>query len=231
MSADGNNAPFGRLAAKLAAILVLFFLISGGVLFGAAGTFDYPGAWILLGAFFIVCATTFPYYLRKDPEFLRKRMDYSEREKPQRLIVSLSLLPFLGFFLIPALDRRFGWTPFSWITIAIGCVLFAASYLGIFRVFAANRYASRTVKIQEGQRVIDSGPYAIVRHPMYALVAPIYASVPLILQSPWGILPLPLILAILVARIRNEERVLLEGLPGYADYMKKVRWRLVPLLW
>jgi ABC-type multidrug transport system permease subunit len=95
MSADGNNAPFGRLAAKLAAIMVMFFLISGGVLFGAAGTFDYPGAWILLGAFFIVYATTFPCYLRTDPEFLRQRMACSELQKAQRLIVSLSPVPLL----------------------------------------------------------------------------------------------------------------------------------------
>lgn len=233
MAKDGSTgkAGIGRLAARSALVLILTFGALAGILFGIAGTFDYPGAWILLASFLAIAVSLFAYYLRKDPEFLRKRMDYREREKPQRLIVGLSLLPFLGFFALPALDRRFGWTPFSWIIIASGFLLFSLSYLAVMVVFAANRYAARTIRIQEGQRVIDSGPYAIVRHPMYALVSPIYAGIVLTLQSPWGLVFIPLALAVLVARILNEEKVLRDGLPGYAEYMKKVRWRLVPLIW
>jgi protein-S-isoprenylcysteine O-methyltransferase Ste14 len=226
-----ENVSIPRLVAKLVTVSVIFLGALGGILFGLAGTWDYPGAWILLGAFILIVVSLFSYYLRKDPEFLRKRMDYSEREKPQRSIIGLSFFPFTAIFVIPALDRRFGWTPFSWPLIITGLAVFALSYLALLAVFAANRYAARTVKIQEGQKVIDTGPYAIVRHPMYALVPIIYAGVPLILQSPWGLLPLPLMVAVLVPRILNEEKVLIDGLPGYAEYMKKVRWRLLPLVW
>jgi protein-S-isoprenylcysteine O-methyltransferase Ste14 len=228
---SGEKAPIGRLARKLAAVMVLFFGVLAGLLFGLAGTLDYPGAWILIFFFLAIAVGLFAYYLRKDPEFLRKRMDYREREKPQRLIVSISVIPLLAIFVIPALDRRFGWTSFSWIMVAVGGVIFILSYLAIMAVFAANRYAARTIKIQEGQKVIDSGPYAIVRHPMYSLILPLYAGIPLLLQSPWGLLPLPLVVAVLVARILNEEKVLIGGLPGYAEYMKKTRWRILPLIW
>jgi len=145
--------------------------------------------------------------------------------------VSLSLVPFLGVFVLPALDRRFGWTSFSLAIIIVGIALFGLSYAGLTVVFATNRYAARTVKIQDGQKVIDTGPYAIVRHPRSALVCPVSAGVSLILQSPWGLVPLPLIVLVLVARIMNEEKVLMDGLPGYGAYMKKVKWRLVPFIW
>ncbi len=219
------------LIAKLVLIIVVFYGCLFALVFGVAGTFDYPGAWILMGLFFVIAVGLFAYYLVKDPEFLRKRMDYREREKSQRAIVSLSLVPFLGVFVLPALDRRFGWTSFSLAIIIVGIALFGLSYAGLTVVFATNRYAARTVKIQDGQKVIDTGPYAIVRHPMYALVCPVYAGVSLILQSPWGLVPLPLIVLVLVARIMNEEKVLMDGLPGYGDYMKKVKWRLVPFIW
>lgn len=229
--APNGKTSIGRLVGRLIVLMLVFFVILGGILFGVAGTWNYPGAWILLGLFFAIAVGLFSYYLRKDPEFIRKRMDYREREKPQRVIITLSLIPYLGFFVIPALDVRFGWTPFSWGLIAAGCAVFILGYLALMAVFAANRYAARTVKIQEGQKVIDTGPYAIVRHPMYALVTPVYSGVSLLLQSPWGLLAIPLILAVLVARILNEEKVLRDGLPGYAEYMKKVRWRILPFVW
>jgi protein-S-isoprenylcysteine O-methyltransferase Ste14 len=219
------------LIARIILICLLFFSMLGATLFGAAGTFDYPGAWILLAIFLAIGLGLFSYYLRTDPDFLRKRMDYSEREKPQRLIVSLSLLPFMAVFVVPALDRRFGWTTFSWPLVYAGAVVFVSGYVLLMIVFRANRYAARTVKIQEGQKVIDSGPYALVRHPMYLSVLPIYAGIPLILQSAWGLLALPFMVAVLVARILNEEKILKAGLGGYADYMKKTRWRLLPFIW
>ncbi len=219
------------IIAKLVLIIVVFYGCLFALVFGVAGTFDYPGAWILMAVFFVIAVGLFSYYLVKDPEFLRKRMDYREREKRQRAIVSLSLIPFLGVFVLPALDKRFGWTPFSWPLIIAGVAVFGLSYAGLSVVFAANRYAARTVKVQDGQKVIDTGPYAIVRHPMYALVCPIYAGISLMLQSPWGLAPLPLIVLVLVARIQNEEKVLIEGLSGYANYVKKVKWRLVPFIW
>jgi protein-S-isoprenylcysteine O-methyltransferase Ste14 len=235
--ADQEKKPFGgsssiaALIARLALTLTLFFCVLAAMLFGLAGTWDYPGAWICLILFLAIASIVFIFYLRKDPEFLRKRFDYKEREKPQRAIVSLTAIPLVAIFAVPALDRRFGWTPFSWTGIALGLALFGAGYAALLAVFSVNRYAARTVRLQEGQKVIDRGPYAIVRHPMYSAIPFIYAGIPLILQSPWGILPLPLVMAGLVARILNEERLLRAGLPGYEEYVKRVKWRLVPFLW
>jgi protein-S-isoprenylcysteine O-methyltransferase Ste14 len=211
--------------------LVLFFPIVGGLLFGLAGTFDYPGAWSLLASLLVVAVAMVAYYLKTDPEFLAKRSDYREKEKTQKGIIGLALLPSLSLFAVPALDRRFGWTPFSWAIIAAGLALVFIGFAFLMAVMRANRFAARTIKIQEGQRVIDSGPYALVRHPMYLAAILVYAGMPLALQSLWGLLGIPFLVAVLVLRIVDEEKILLSGLAGYGEYLKKVRWRLLPRVW
>jgi protein-S-isoprenylcysteine O-methyltransferase Ste14 len=231
-SRDGG-APDSRPALIAKMFLVSFLLLSGagGLLFGVAGTFDYPGAWILLAVFLSVGLVTYPFFLRRDPEFLAKRLDYGEKEKDQKRVLGFMLFPLLALLVVPALDRRLGWTPPSRWTLYSGGILFAAGYAFIMSVLLRNRYASRTVKIQEGQRVIDTGPYAVVRHPLYAFSIPVYAAMPLILQSAWGLVPLPFLAACIALRAVYEERFLKKELPGYAEYMARVRWRLLPFVW
>ena len=154
-----------------------------------------------------------------------------EKEREQSLIVRLSYFYFLATFLLPGFDKRFGWsdTPIWLVLFANGMVLLG--YILVMRVFRENSYASRIVEVEQGQRVIDTGPYALVRHPMYLGVTLLYVMTPLALGSYWSLILALLIIPILIARILNEEAVLTRDLVGYTEYQKKVKFRLLPLVW
>lgn len=203
----------------------------GAIFFVPAGTFAYWQAWIYLAIICVPMLLVVNYFLKTAPDFLERRMRMREPETPQRVIVGLSYVAFGAMFLLPGLDRRFGWSDVPIPVVLIADVFVVLGYGFVFLVFKANRYASRVVEVEAQQTVITTGPYALVRHPMYAGVLVMYLASPLALGSYWAMLPNILLVGILVARIINEEALLRRELLGYIDYTHKVRFRLIPKIW
>lgn len=204
----------------------------GAILFIPAGTLRYWQAWLWLGVVLIPLLVVGTYLFLKDPALLERRMHTRETEKPQKLMVRLSLIWFVLAFLIPGLDRRFHWSRVPEGIVWASALLVFIGYLMVVMVLRENSYASRVVEVAEGQKVIETGPYAVVRHPMYLGSMILYAFTPLALGSYWAVLPMWLFIVILVVlRIPNEEEVLKRELPGYEEYMQKVKYRLLPGIW
>ena len=196
-----------------------------------AGTLAYWEAWAFLAIILIPMALTTAILLARDPELLERRMRAREKDPAQGRIVALAGIVFLALLLIPAFDRRFGWShvPLPAVIAADVVVLVA---FGLFvRVLRENRSASRVIEVQPGQRVVATGPYAVVRHPMYTAVALLSLATPVALGSWWAFIPAGLLLVVLEERIKHEERVLTTELPGYRDYMKTTVYRLIPGVW
>ncbi|MBA7664421.1 hypothetical protein ES703_72482 [subsurface metagenome] len=171
------------------------------------------------------------YLLKKDPELLERRMKIKEKEEPQKVFVKLSILVFFIAFIIPGFDYRFEWSEVPFIVIIIADLFIFIGYLLFFLVLKENTYASRIIEVEKGQKVISTGPYAIIRHPMYVAVLTMYILSPLALGSYWAvlaILPLPVLV---IFRIKNEEKILIDELPGYREYTQKVKYRLIPYIW
>jgi protein-S-isoprenylcysteine O-methyltransferase Ste14 len=209
-------------------------LALGIVLFLPAWTLDYWQAWVFI-VVFLVCANAIGIYLSlKDPELLERRKKFgpaAEQTTAQKIIISLSLLGTLAMLVVSALDHRFGWSSVpAYISLA-GDVLVALGFVINYLVFKENSYGASTIQTVEGQKVISTGPYALVRHPMYVGVLIMMLGVPLALGSAWGLVVLTLMMPVLVWRILDEEKVLKHDLPGYTEYTEKVRHRLVPHLW
>jgi protein-S-isoprenylcysteine O-methyltransferase Ste14 len=158
-------------------------------------------------------------------------MKFREKEKAQSVIVSLSWIPMFLAFLLPGFDVRLGWSKVATPVVIGAEILVFVGYMMIFFVFRENRFASRVVEVSQGQKVIDTGPYALVRHPMYLGTVIMYVFSPIALGSYWAVIPGVLIIPVLAARLLNEEKVLIRDLPGYAEYMKKVRYHLLPGIW
>lgn len=206
-------------------------LLIGLLLFLPAGTFAYWNVWLFMGLLFVPMFFLGVVLLLKAPELLAKRLQSKEKEEEQKSVVLGSLLIFVGGFVVAALDFRFQWTRLPLVVVIIASVILLVSYGLYAEVMRENAYLSRTVEIQENQKVIDTGLYGIVRHPMYFATTMLFLSIPLVLGS--GIafllfLPYPFLL---VKRIRNEEEVLEKGLEGYTEYKKKVKYRMIPFLW
>ena len=206
-------------------------LLVGLLLFLPAGTFAYWQAWLLLGVLFVPMFFAGLIMLRRSPELLRKRLNAREEQMEQKSVLLLSGLMFLAAFLLAGLDRRFHWSLLPRAVSWTAAVIFLLAYALYAEVLRENVYLSRTVEVQEGQTVIDTGLYGLVRHPMYTSTVFLFLSMPLILGSLPAFAVMLLYIPIIVKRIRNEEAVLAEGLPGYADYMRRVKYRLVPHLW
>ena len=206
-------------------------VLMGLVLFLPAGTFAYTNAWLFMALLFIPMICLGIVLFLKAPALLEKRLHTKEKEKTQVGVVLFSALMFVGAFVIAGLDYRFGWTfvPRWLVIVAAGLQLFA---YGLYaEVMRENAYLSRTVEVQENQRVVDTGLYGIVRHPMYMTTVLLYLAMPLVLGSWLSFLIMLLYPVIIVFRIRNEEKVLEEGLPGYTEYKNKVKYRLLPFIW
>ena len=211
--------------------LMLGFVLLGALLFLPAGTFYYPGAWLFFGVLFIPMLLIGILLLLKSPKLLEKRLNNKEKEKSQRGVIALSALMFPAGFLISAFDFRFQWSRVPlWCMIAAAS-LFLIGYALYAEVMRENAYLSRTIEVQEGQRVIDTGLYGVVRHPMYMATFLMFLPMPLILGSFWGLIPFALYPFVIVVRILNEEKVLVEGLVGYEDYRKKVKYKILPFIW
>jgi len=222
------------LASRAWISLILLAAFMGALIFGLAGTLRYWQAWVYLLLFFGLSGLLTAELLRRDPALLERRMKggpQAERRPAQRVIMVGASLAFLSLLAVPALDQRFHWSSVPLVGIVIGNVLFAIGFLFVVRVYRENTYTSATIEIHEGQRVIDTGPYAIVRHPMYSGALLYMLGTPLALASYWGLLGFVLMLLVIVWRLQDEERMLSGELPGYADYRARVHWRLIPGVW
>ena len=207
------------------------FAAVGLLLFLPAGTLRYWNAWLFSALMFLPMLMVGILLFLKAPELLEKRLNTREQEGTQKAVVALSALMFCLGFVLAGLDFRFGWSHMPTWLVAAAAVLQLVSYGLYAEVMRENAYLSRTVEIQENQKVIDTGLYGVVRHPMYLAVTLLFLTIPLVLGS-WPCFVLFLCTpALLVLRIRNEEQVLVRGLPGYTEYQQRVRWRLIPFIW
>jgi protein-S-isoprenylcysteine O-methyltransferase Ste14 len=219
---------------KAYASLAILCLVMAAVLFAGAGTLDYWQAWTFLVAYFAASLAITIYLIMKDPALLERRMSggpFAEKEPAQKIIMSLTSLGFIALILLPALDRRFGWSHLSPLTVLFGEVLILLGYLGIFFVFRENSFAAATIQSPDDQRVISTGPYAFVRHPMYATALVMLLGMPIALGSWWGVLIVLVLVPALIWRLLDEERFLARNLSGYVAYQESVRYRLIPLVW
>jgi protein-S-isoprenylcysteine O-methyltransferase Ste14 len=212
-------------------VLILYPLLVCLFLFLPAGSFRYWEGWIYSLALFIPMIITMFYLLKKDPELLKRRLRLKEKEEKQKIIVRLFRLPFILCFLIPGFDYRFNWSEVPPILVVIGNIMVFLGYLWVFLVFKENSYASRIVEVEKEQKVISTGPYSVVRHPMYLGIIVMYLFTPLALGSWWALVVFIFLPLVLIFRIFNEEEVLLRDLPGYKEYCQKTRYRLIPYIW
>lgn len=206
-------------------------VLIGALLFLPAGTLHYPQGWLLMGILFIPMFLAGLVMMASNPNLLRSRLNAKEKQREQSLVVKLSGLMFLTGFILAGLSFRFGWWMLPrWVSI-LGAVLFLISYALYAEVLRENTWLSRTIEVQEGQTVVSTGLYGIVRHPMYAVTLVLFLSMPLVLGSAPAFVVFLAYPAIIARRIRNEEEVLARELPGYAEYKQKVKWRLLPFIW
>ena len=206
-------------------------ILVGALIFLPAGTLAFPNGWLLMGILFVPMFCAGLVMMAKNPYLLSRRLDAKEKEAEQSLVVKLSGLMFLVGFILAGLDFRFGWLPLpGWVS-TVGAIFFLLSYLMYAEVLRENTYLSRTIEVQEGQTVVDTGLYGIVRHPMYSATLVLFLSMPLVLGSLISFVVFLAYPAIIAKRIRNEEKVLEEGLQGYREYKQKVKYRLIPYIW
>lgn len=203
----------------------------GVLIFLPAGTLHYPNGWLLMGVLFVPMFLAGVILMAKNPVLLQKRLNAREKQPEQGLVIKLGGLMFIAGFVIAGLSFRFGWVMLPGAVSWVGAALFLLSYLMYGEVLRENTYLSRTVEVQQGQRVIDTGLYGIVRHPMYSVTVIMFLSMPLVLGSVISFVIFLAYPVIIVKRIRNEEKVLEEELEGYAEYKKKVHYRLIPFIW
>lgn len=212
-----------RFGLSFIVLLVLIFL--------PAGTLHYFNGWLFMAGLLIPMIFAMTWLIAKDPELLEKRVNLKEREEEQKRYVKLSLVLFLVAYVIPGLDYRFGWSEVPMWLVVVSLVSMITGYAMFMVVMMQNRYASRVIEIQNEQKVIDTGLYSVVRHPMYLSATILYLSSSLVLGSFYALIPMGVLPFLLAYRILNEEKVLIKGLPGYDQYMKKVRYRLIPFVW
>ena len=210
---------------------LLGVVIIGLLLFLPAGSFRYWQGWLLMGILFVPMFIAGFVLMAKNPELLRKRLNAKEEEKEQKTVVGLSALLFIAAFVVAGLNWRFQWCVLPNWAVWIAAALFLACYLLYAEVLRENTYLSRTIEVQENQKVIDTGLYGIVRHPMYMATTLLFLMIPLVLASPLSFLILLLYLPLIAKRIRNEESVLEKGLEGYKDYKQRVKYRIIPFIW
>lgn len=218
----------------LAQALSKFFLgviLLGILLFLPAGSFHYWQGWLLMGILFVPMFAAGLVMMGKNPELLRKRLNAKEKEAEQRAVVKLSGLLFMIAFVVAGLNWRFGWWILPNWAVWAAAGLFLGAYLLYAEVLRENTYLSRTIEVQENQKVIDTGLYGIVRHPMYMATTILFLAMPLVLASPISFIVMSGYIPVIAKRIKNEEKVLEEGLDGYAEYKEKVKYRILPMVW
>ena len=218
---------FVQAISKFVFGLVLIALL----LFLPAGTIHYWNGWLLIGILFIPMFFAGIVMMLRNPELLKKRLHAKESEGEQKTVIALSGVMFFAAFVVAGLNFRFGWIVLPRWAVIAAAVVFLAAYLMYAEVLRENTYLSRTVEVQEHQKVIDTGLYGIVRHPMYSATVFLFLSMGLVLGSPISFAILIFYLPIMAKRIRNEEEVLVQGLEGYAAYRDKVKYKVIPFIW
>jgi len=222
------------LTARAWCALVVFGVAIALLLFVVAGTIRYWQAWIYLAIALGASLFTTLYLMKNDPALLERRMrggPTAEREPRQKVIMLFASLGFIALLVVPALDHRFGWSAVPLWLVVIGDVLTAVGFYLIYRVYRVNTFTSATIQVAANQSVVSTGPYAVVRHPMYASASLYVIGTPLALGSWWGLLAVVATLPFLIWRLLDEERLLAQRLPGYTEYQKEVPYRLVPRIW
>ena len=218
---------FFQAISKFVFGLILLALL----LFLTAGTLKYWNGWLFIGILFIPMLIAGIVMMIRSPELLKKRLDSKEEEKEQKTVIALSGIMFLAAFVVAGLNFRFGWIVLPRWVVYAAAVIFLAAYLMYAEVLRENVYLSRTVEVQENQKVIDTGLYGIVRHPMYSATLVLFLSMGLVLGSPISFVILLSYITIIEKRMKNEEEVLLQGLKGYEEYRRKVKYKIIPLIW
>lgn len=214
------------IAKYLAGIVLLGILI-----FVPAGTLRFPNGWLLMLLLFIPMLFAGIVMMLRDPALLEKRLNAKEKEGEQKEVIWQSGVMFIAAFILAGLNFRFGWLKFPVWVVWAASVLFLLAYLMWGEVLRENAWLSRTVEVQEGQRVVDHGLYGVVRHPMYSASVLLFLSMPLVLNSPLSFLVMLCYLPLIAKRIRNEEKLLRKELPGYEEYAERVKYRLIPFIW
>jgi protein-S-isoprenylcysteine O-methyltransferase Ste14 len=226
MKADMTNLFIQAIGKFLLGVVILGLLI-----FLPAGSFSYWQGWLFMGLLFVPMFVAGLVMLAKNPELLRKRLNAKEEEKEQKLVVALSGQIFITVFLVAGFNWRYQWILLPDWAVWVSAVVFLACYLLYAEVLRENTYLSRTIEVQENQKVIDTGLYGIVRHPMYTATTLLFLSMPLVLASPISFAIMLLYLPLIAKRIRNEEKVLEEGLDGYKEYKSRVKSKVIPFIW
>ena len=206
-------------------------VLVGLLVFLPAGTLGYTNGWILMGLLFVPMLIAGFVMMFKTPELLEKRLDVKEKQAEQKGVLAFSGLMFLAGFVVAGLDHRFGWSCVPTWVVAAASVLFLLAYALYAEVLRENAYLSRTVKVEEGQTVVDTGLYGVVRHPMYAATVLLFLMIPLVLGSWYALIIFAFYPAIIIVRLKDEEALLTKELPGYAEYKQKVKYRIIPFVW
>lgn len=210
---------------------LLGIVILGILIFLPAGSLKYWQGWLLMGILFVPMFVAGLVMVVKNPELLRKRLNAKEEEKEQKTVVALSGLMFVTAFVVAGLNWRYQWIMLPDWAVWVAAMVFLTSYLLYAEVLRENTYLSRTIEVQENQKVIDTGLYGIVRHPMYMATTFLFLAMPLVLASPISFVIMLLYLPLIAKRIKNEEKVLEEGLEGYKEYKQRVKYKVIPFIW
>ena len=206
-------------------------LLVGLLIFLPAGTLAYTRGWLLIGLLFAPMLIAGLVMFFKSLDFLAKRLDVKEKQRAQKGVVALSGLMFIAGFVVAGLDYRFSWSQMPLPVTMVASVLFLLAYVLYAEVMRENAYLSRTVKVEQGQTVVDTGLYGIVRHPMYMATILLFSMIPIVLGSWYALIVFAFYPAIIIVRLKNEEDLLTRELPGYAEYKQKVKYRIVPFVW
>ena len=226
-----NAMPRSNLSRRVLARFLTGAVVLGLLFFVTAGTVRYWHAWIFIAILFIPMFFVLLYLLKYDPALLERRMRTREKERQQKLLIKFSTFTTVTAYVIPGLDYRFKWSTVPSTLVVIADIVIFAAYIFFFLVLRENSYAGRVVEVERDQKVISTGPYAFVRHPMYVSVSLLFLFSPIALGSYWAMIAMVPILPVLIFRIKNEERLLMQELSGYEEYTQRVRYRLLPMVW
>ncbi len=227
---SANSAPAKAIFTSIVR-LVLGIVIICAMLFWPAGTFKYWQAWAWMAALFVPMMVSLVFLVKRDPALLERRTRTNETRTEQKWIIGLSTIYFLVIFLVPGFDKRFGWSAMPvWLVIFADVVVIAAYFLYIL-VLRTNSFASRIIEVEQGQQTITTGPYTLVRHPMYLAMILMMVATPLALGSYWAFIPSLALIPLLAVRAKNEEELLIKDLAGYREYTQTTRHRIFPGIW
>ena len=220
-----------KLFVQAIAKFLLGVVLVGVLIFWPAGTLAFAYGWVLMGILFIPMFGAGIVMMCKNPQLLQKRLDAKEKQREQSLVVKLSGMMFLAGFIVAGLGYRFGWYMLPQGVVIAASVVFLAAYVLYAEVLRENTYLSRTVEVQEGQKVIDTGLYGVVRHPMYSATILLFLAIPLVLGSVFSFIIFLVYPLIIAKRVKHEEEFLEQELPGYREYKQKVKYRMIPFIW